>query len=262
MTGGLRDSDGSSDESVSRQEPERTSFRSGSGQPRGTGFTKSPPPEVARWAWLWRSETSPSHDGPLEAPPAPQPPIASEDLSRPSFRTGAGQWSGTGVAVVVAGILVVGALGVFGLSRIGSGDSDSVVTSTVPDTAPPVVPSGVASPEFWIEGVEMLQPPCDGGWITIVMSAAENQIIRGLYNFPGGGYLRTDITCASLNPRVPSGRYAGDPLYLVFFGPFYDRFEAQQQCLALGIRNKSSCFVAPLTNDPADRSRRYGPLDQ
>jgi hypothetical protein len=247
--------------------------------------------------------------------------------------------------VVVAGILVVGALGVFGLSRIGSGDSDSVVTSaesasfswwtglrdsdreqicetaltdgpevasdrvlgdsvdvprdwimlriiqgcleldggsagvttppddqttaettlppeTVPDTEPPVVPPGVASPEFWIEGVEMLQPPCDGGWITIVMSAAENQIIRGLYNFPGGGYLRTDITCASLNPRVPSGRYAGDPLYLVFFGPFYDRFEAQQQCLALGIRKKSSCFVAPLTNDPADRSRRYGPLDQ
>jgi len=120
---------------------------------------------------------------------------------------------------------------------------------------------GIAPPEYWVEGYEMAQPPCDGSWIAIVNSAASSTVIKALRGFSGSQYMRNDITCNSLNPVVPSGRRAGEPLFVVFYGPFVSAREAQQQCLDLGFTSASSCFVAPLTTSEADRSVRYGPLD-
>lgn len=143
--------------------------------------------------------------------------------------------------------------------------STSVPKSEAPPTTtvqpePESVP-GIAPPEYWVEGVEMAQPPCDGSWIAIVNSAASSTVIKALRSFSGSQYMRNDITCSSLNPIVPSGRRAGEPLYVVFYGPFFTVREAQQQCLDLGISSAGACFVAPLTMSEADRSVRYGPLD-
>ena len=131
---------------------------------------------------------------------------------------------------------------------------------TTAQPEPQYVP-GIAPPEFWVEGVEMAQPPCDESWIAIVNSAASTTVIKALRGFPGAQYMRNDITCNSLNPVVPSGRRAGEPLFVVFYGPFSSVREAQDQCLVLGFTSASACFVAPLTTSEADRSVRYGPLD-
>lgn len=119
--------------------------------------------------------------------------------------------------------------------------------------------SGIAPEDLWVEGVQMSQPACDGSYITIVLSAGEASILGGLGNFPGGQYLRTDITCASLNPAFSSGALKGQPIFVVFYGPFGDRYEAQQQCLDLGLTTKARCYIAPLTDSEADRNVRFGP---
>ena len=120
---------------------------------------------------------------------------------------------------------------------------------------------------LWIDDVPMALPPCDGSYITIVMGAGERGIIGGLtkfsspefVTFAGPKYLRTDVTCESLNPTFSSGSLQGQPIYVVFYGPFYDRFDAQQHCLELGFTTKSECYVAPLTTSADDRNVRYGP---
>jgi hypothetical protein len=154
------------------------------------------------------------------------------------------------------------------LQTQGELTEDTSTSVTQPEEGPsttaqpePQYISGVAPPEYWVEGVEMAQPPCDGSWIAIVNSAASITVIKALRSFSGSQYMRNDITCDSLNPIVPSGRRAGEPLYVVFYGPFFTARDAQQQCLDLGITSASACFVAPLTMSEADRSVRYGPLD-
>jgi hypothetical protein len=119
--------------------------------------------------------------------------------------------------------------------------------------------NGAAPIEYWISGVPMAQPFCDGTFISIVMGASAEGVIAGLDAFSGAQYLRTDITCASLNPQFVSGRFKGEPVYVVFYGPFTNRFDAQGQCLDLGLTTKSQCYVAPLTNFESDRNVRFGP---
>jgi len=119
----------------------------------------------------------------------------------------------------------------------------------------------VAPEEYWIDGYEMAQPACDGSFITIVMGAGAGGIISGVTANPEASYLRTDITCASLNPTFSSGSLKGQPIYVLFYGPYQDRFEAQNKCLELGITKKANCYVAPLTDQESDRQVRYGPND-
>ena len=139
--------------------------------------------------------------------------------------------------------------------------TSSTTATTTTTTTPQAQESGVAPPEFWIDGVQMALPVCDGSFITIIASTSGSRAASSSRDYYDGNYLRTDITCDSLNPFFSSGSLQGQPIYLVFFGPYYDRYEAQQKCLDLGIRKKSNCYVAPLTPDSGDRSVRFGPLD-
>lgn len=133
--------------------------------------------------------------------------------------------------------------------------SESLIEGEMP------VVADVAPEEYWIDGYEMAQPACDGSFITIVMGAGAGGIISGVTANPEASYLRTDITCASLNPTFSSGSLKGQPIYVLFYGPYQDRFEAQNKCLALGITKKANCYVAPLTDQESDRQVRYGPND-
>lgn len=71
-----------------------------------------------------------------------------------------------------------------------------------------------------VPGVPMQRPPCDGSFITILASAIGDQatgpgIAAVLDTYPGANYLRTDQSCRSLSQDAD-----GDPIYVVFFGPF------------------------------------------
>lgn len=102
---------------------------------------------------------------------------------------------------------------------------------------------------------------CDGTWISIVSSQPFETVQSGLRNHPGASAVKNVDACPSLNPYFNDGAYQGDPIYVVFYGPFSDRFTAQDYCLSLGKTTFSQCYIAPLTNDEADRSTRYGPSD-
>jgi hypothetical protein len=144
-------------------------------------------------------------------------------------------------------------------SPIGGVSLTAVEPPTVEDSDGIDLQPGLAPVDLWVEGVQMSQPACDGSYITIVLGAGEGGIIGGLANFPGGQYLRTDITCASLNPTFSSGALKGQPIFVVFFGPYGDRYQAQQQCLDLGLTTKARCYIAPLTDSETDRNVRFGP---
>lgn len=141
--------------------------------------------------------------------------------------------------------------------------SSSSTTTTTITTTTTLAPAsyGFASSDLWIDDTPMALPPCDGSYIAIIASTSGSRAASGSRNYPDGNYLRTDITCDSLNPFFSSGALQGQPIYLIFFGPYYNRYDAQQKCLDLGIRKKANCYVAPLTTDSSDRSVRYGPLD-
>jgi hypothetical protein len=139
--------------------------------------------------------------------------------------------------------------------------STSTTTSTSSTTTTIAQLSGYAPPEYWISGSPMAQPSCDGGYITIIASMSGDRAATQSRAYPDANYLRTDITCASLNPFFSSGPLQGQPIYLVYFGPYYSRYDAQAKCRDLGIRKKANCYIAPLTDDASDRSVRFGPLD-
>lgn len=101
---------------------------------------------------------------------------------------------------------------------------------------------------------------CDGTWISIVSSQPFEAVQSGLRNHPGASAVKNVDACPSLNPYFNDGAYQGDPIYVVFYGPFSDRFAAQDYCLSLGKTTFSQCYIAPLTNNVADRSTRYGPM--
>jgi len=137
--------------------------------------------------------------------------------------------------------------------------SSTTTTSTTTTTIAQL--SGYAPPEYWISGSPMAQPSCDGSYITIIASTNGEKAEAEARRYPDSNYLRTDITCASLRPFFPSGALQGQPIYVVFFGPFYDLYEARAKCNELGFDNPSNCYIAPLTNDPSDQKTRFGPLE-
>lgn len=139
--------------------------------------------------------------------------------------------------------------------------STSTTSTTTTTTTLVPVSYGFSSSDLWIDDTPMAQPACDGSYIAIIASTDGFRAASGSRKYSDGNYLRTDITCNSLNPYFSSGSLQGQPIYLIFFGPYYNRYEAQQKCLDLGIRKKANCYVAPLTLDSGDRSVRYGPLD-
>lgn len=146
-------------------------------------------------------------------------------------------------------------------SSTTSTTSTSTTTTTTTSTTLAPAPFGFAARAFWIDDVPMALPPCDGSYITIIASTSGSRAASGSQNYANGQYLRTDLTCPSLNPFFSSGALQGQPIYLIFFGPYYNRYDAQQKCLDLGIRRKANCYVAPLTSNSSDRSVRFGPLD-
>ncbi len=89
------------------------------------------------------------------------------------------------------------------------------VVTTAPGTSPGAVPG-----DLGIDSYEMVAPPCDGGYITVVASAVGTDataegIEAALESYDDANYLRTDQSCSSLAQN--SG---GEPIYVIFFGPF------------------------------------------
>lgn len=125
-------------------------------------------------------------------------------------------------------------------------------TTTIPPTTTTIPSSGL------IPGSAV---SCDGSWIAIVSSQTFERTESAVSKFPGAYAVKNEDACASLNPTFSRGGDAGQPIYVVFYGPYFDRYDAQNQCLALGRTTMSQCYVAPLTNNPADRSVRFGPTD-
>lgn len=75
----------------------------------------------------------------------------------------------------------------------------------------------------------MQRPVCSGGYITVIGSNVASRtspagIAELLEQYPGSEYLRTDQSCRSLDR---SGE--GEPVYVVFFGPFPESTDA---CIA------------------------------
>ena len=72
-------------------------------------------------------------------------------------------------------------------------------------------------------GHPITQPPCDGGYITVLGSAIGSQATADsmeavLNQYPGSHYLRTDVTCSSLTPSSN-----GQPIYVVLLRPVRHR---------------------------------------
>lgn len=128
-----------------------------------------------------------------------------------------------------------------------------VTTTTLapaPTTAPPATPP---APQETVD--------CDGSWLTVVASPPLVNVGLELDSNPGSRVLKADESCQSLSPTFSTGTYAGQSIFIVFYGPFATRFAAQEECLSLGKFTNNACYAAPLTNDPADRSVRFGPTD-
>ena len=138
--------------------------------------------------------------------------------------------------------------------------SSASIWSDYVDGGCPSADSTPTSPEPPPAGSEGVVD-CDGSWLTVVASAPLVNVESELDRNPGGRILRADESCLSLNPTFNAGAYVGQPIYIVFYGPFATSFTAQEQCLNLGKVAMNDCYVAPLTNDPADRSVRLGPTD-
>lgn len=100
-------------------------------------------------------------------------------------------------------------------------------TTATPTTVPPTTaPDSVPEGDLGIEGHEMVAPPCDDVYITVLFSAIqpdayEQQVSSRLDAHPGSRYLRTDQSCSSLRQSIN-----GNPIYAVFLGPFDTADEA------------------------------------
>ena len=132
-------------------------------------------------------------------------------------------------------------------------------TTTAPPTTTTVPPTTTTIPSSGL--IPGSAVSCDGSWIAIVSSQTFERTASAVSKFSGAYAVKNEDACASLNPTFSRGSDAGLPIYIVFYGPFYDRYDAQNQCLSLGRTTFSQCYVAPLTNNTADRSIRFGPTD-
>jgi serine/threonine-protein kinase len=117
--------------------------------------------------------------------------------------------------------------------------------ATTPVTADPGAGPGAVPGDLGVPGTPMVRPPCDGAYITILASAVGDQATAGgigavIDQYPGSNYLRTDQTCSSLNPAVD-----GQPIYVVFLGPFAFDSDACQARAA----GPDGAYARQLSND-------------
>ena len=94
-------------------------------------------------------------------------------------------------------------------------------------------------------GHPIARPACNGGYITVLASAIGSQATPAgmdavLDSYRGSNYLRTDVTCSSLNPSSN-----GQPIYVVYFGPFVSDIEA----CAKRADGPDDAYVRRLSND-------------
>jgi len=134
---------------------------------------------------------------------------------------------------------------------IMSDESVRITEETVEHERPQVI----YPDDLRIDGHLMTRPPCDGSYIVAVgasISASEVRnranVTRLLHKYPGASYLINDQTCDSLWPSVD-----GNPIYLVYFGPFATKGEA---CDARSDGPKDA-YVRPLSNDMSHHTRVY-----
>jgi len=96
----------------------------------------------------------------------------------------------------------------------------AVPSPPAPATTAPGADDGAVPGDLGIPDRPMRQPPCDGGYITVLASpigeqATPDAVSAVLDQYPGSNYLRTDQTCPSLSPSA-----GGDPIYVIYLGPF------------------------------------------
>ncbi|MEJ7800037.1 MAG: hypothetical protein WKF60_05915, partial [Ilumatobacter sp.] len=92
--------------------------------------------------------------------------------------------------------------------------------TAAPATTAPGSDAGTVPGDLGVPGHPMLQPTCDGSYITVLASPIGDQATTAslasvLDTYPGSNYLRTDQACPSL-----SQSQNGQPIYVVFLGPF------------------------------------------
>lgn len=113
---------------------------------------------------------------------------------------------------------------------------------TIPITPPPTVAPAITTTtvaggatddtvpgDLGVPGRPMHRPVCTGAYITVLGSNVASRtsaagIAQLLEQYPGSEYLRTDQSCRSLDRSAE-----GEPIYVVFFGPFPEQSDA---CIA------------------------------
>ena len=113
-------------------------------------------------------------------------------------------------------------------------------TTGAPTTT--VSPSGV---DLGVPGHPITQPPCDGGYITVLGSAIGSEATADsmgavLDQYSGSHYLRTDVTCSSLTPSSN-----GQPIYVVYYGPY----ATDREACAARSQGPDDAYVRRLSND-------------
>jgi hypothetical protein len=112
-------------------------------------------------------------------------------------------------------------------------------------TAGPTTTVAPGSVDLGVPGHPITQPPCNGGFITVLASAVGDQATADsmgavLDQHAGSNYLRTDVTCSSLTPS--SG---GEPIYVVYFGPY----ATDREACAARSQGPADAYVRRLSND-------------
>ena len=109
-------------------------------------------------------------------------------------------------------------------------------------------PTTTVSPgngDLGVQGHPITQPPCDGGYITVLASAVGDQATADsmeevLDQYSGSHYLRTDVTCSSLTPSSN-----GQPIYVVYLGPY----ATDREACAARSQGPDDAYGRRLSND-------------
>ncbi len=112
-------------------------------------------------------------------------------------------------------------------------------------TGAPTTTVSPSSVDLGVPGHPITQPPCNGGYITVLGSAIGDQatadsMANVLNKYPGSNYLRTDVTCSSLTPSSN-----GEPIYVVYFGPY----ATDREACAARSQGPKDAYVRRLSND-------------
>ena len=112
-------------------------------------------------------------------------------------------------------------------------------------TGAPTTTVSPSSVDLGVPGHPITQPPCNGGYITVLGSAIGDQatadsMANVLNKYDGSNYLRTDVTCSSLTPSSN-----GEPIYVVYFGPY----ATDREACAARSQGPKDAYVRRLSND-------------